>query len=181
MEQLKKLAGYQKIGSSSESIRTNEYLASQGLSLMRTNLSEENGSPGSLMTQMAGADKDVDPSLTDFFNMPLGPMTQTLAGPAVAGKRKRDIKNERDPVSSSAPRKELPYIERQKAKKAKFRQYYKCVKPGGCYRHMIEAEGEGLTQDQIKLLDEQLKLYVCLTSDIILKDVNGKHVKDQDG
>ena len=151
---------------------------------MRTNLSEENGSPGSLMTQMAVADKDVDPSLTDFFDMPLGPMTQTLAGPAVAGKRKREeTKNVRDPVSSSAPRKELPFIERQKAKKAKFRQYYKCVKPGGCYRHMIvgEAEGEGLTQDQIKLLDEQLKLYVCLTSDITLKDVNGKSLKDQDG
>ena len=89
--------------SSSESIRTNENL---GLSLSSTNFSEDNGSPGSLMTQMAGADKDVDPrpSHRDFFMEPLGPMKPTLAVPLVAVKRKRDKKRKRDPLSSSAPR-----------------------------------------------------------------------------
>jgi hypothetical protein len=102
--QNQKLAGYQKIGSSSESIRTDEYLPSQGLSLMSTNVSEDNDSPGSLMTQKASGDKDVGPSLRDFFNVPLGPMTSTLSGPIVAVKMKRDNKKKRDPVSSSAPR-----------------------------------------------------------------------------
>jgi len=89
--------------SSSESIRSNENIASQGLSLLSTNLSEENVSPGSLMTHMASGDTDVDPSLRDFFMEPLGPMKPTLAVPLVAVKRKRDNKRKRDPLSSSAP------------------------------------------------------------------------------
>ena len=53
---------------------------------------------------MANGDKDMDPSLRDFFKEPLGPMKPTLAVPLVAVKRKRDNKRKRDPLSSSAPR-----------------------------------------------------------------------------
>lgn len=118
-DQVKKIAGYQKIGSSLESIRTDEYLPSQGLSLMSTNFSEDNGSPFGLMTQMASADKDVDPSpsLRDFFKEPLGSKIPTLACPVVAVKRKRDNKKKRDPTSSSAPRQPMPFTKRLKAKK----------------------------------------------------------------
>ena len=39
----------------------------------------------------------------------------------------------------------------------------------------------GLSQDLIKILDEQLRLYVCLTSKIILKDACGNTVSDANG
>ena len=74
----------------------------EGLSLS-TNASDVNRPNQSctLPTQMAGGGKVEDPSLSklrDFFEDPLGSMKATLAVPAVAVKRKRDNKRNRDPV-----------------------------------------------------------------------------------
>ena len=55
------------------------------------------------------------------------------------------------------------------------------MKQGGCFRHMIESRINGLSQDLMELLDEQLNLYVCLTSKVILKDTCGKTVSDVNG
>jgi len=46
---------------------------------------------------------------------------------------------------------------------------------------MIEAGIECLSQDELKLLDKQLELYVCLTSMVTLKDTDGHPVLGQDG
>jgi hypothetical protein len=91
----------------------------------------------------------VSPSLEDFFK---DSMTLTLAGPAVAVKRKRDKKRKSDPVSSLAPRlpREVkPFTKRLKEKKTSYRDYYQGVKPGGYYRHMIESPTNGLSQAHI--------------------------------
>lgn len=69
-----------------------------------------------------------------------------------------------------------------KAKKQIFRMYYQAVKKkGGSCRHMIEAESGGLSRDHLVLLDEQLKLYVCLTSMIIHRDTDGNPFLGPDG
>ena len=69
-----------------------------------------------------------------------------------------------------------------KAKKQIFRMFYQAVKKkGGLYRHMIESGSESLSQDLIVLLDEQLKLYVCLTSMIIQRDTYGNPILGADG
>jgi hypothetical protein len=109
-------------------------------------------------------------------------MKPTLAVPLVAVKRKRDNKMKRDPLSSSAPRQVMPYTKRMKAKKQIFRMFYQAVKKkGGRYRHMIETGSDSLSQDLLVLLDEQLKLYVCLTSMIIQRDTYGNTVLGPDG
>jgi hypothetical protein len=79
-----------------------EKLDPEGLSLS-TNASEVHrpNQNCTLPNQMAGGGKVEDPSLSeqrDFFMDPLGSMKATLAVPAVAVKRKRDNKRNRDPV-----------------------------------------------------------------------------------
>ena len=97
-----------------------------------------------------------------------------IADPVVAVRRKRDKKKTSDPVASTIPPERKPFTDRLLAKKKIFRRYYQGVKPGGDLRHMISAM-------TAMLLDDELAHYVCLTSMIILTDINGNKIMGPDG
>ena len=92
----------------------------------------------------------------------------------MAMRRKRDKKKTSDPVTSTIPPERKPFTERLLAKKKIFRRYFKGVKPGGDLRHMISA----IT---VMLLDDELALYVCLTSMKNRMDINGNKIMGPDG
>jgi len=83
-------------------------------------------------------------------------------------KRKRDNKKKSGP---HAPKEEKPFTKRQKAKKSLFQMFYKGVKDGGQYRHLIAVDEKNkLSEDIIKILDKELALHLCLTTNLNKKD-----------
>jgi hypothetical protein len=151
-------------------------------------IKEDNKSPlaSGMMTQRAAGDSGLDPYTflfetvlnTDWLIESQNSQYTALADHVMEVKRKRDKKKKSEP---HAPKEEKPFTKRLKAKKSLFQTFYKGVKQGGQYRHLI-AVGEGhLSEDNIKLLDEELALHLCLTTNLNDKDAEGKTEMGPDG
>jgi hypothetical protein len=138
-----------------------------------------------MMTHCAGVDKELDPYTflfetvlnTDFLIESHYSQYEALAEPLVEMKRKRDKKS-----GSLGPKEEKPFTKRLKAKKSLFQTFYKGVKEGGQFRHLIAVDEETkLSEAIIKLLDEELALHLCLTTNLNVKDAEGMTVLGSDG
>ena len=93
--------------------------------------------------------------------------------------RKRDNKKKCGP---HAPKEEKPFTKRLKAKKRLFHTFYKGIKDGGQYRHLIAVDEKNkLSEDIIKILDKELALHLCLTTNLNEKDSQGKTISGPDG